>query len=95
MAVHILTFGRVVLHNRLLVLEEYALDLAHLRPGGWRCPFAVAGGHADVLPTPAVAGDAEKRSSADINLESTVTSVARSSVDTVPKVLVTVFVQAV
>lgn len=95
MVVHILTLGRVVLYNSFLVLKEHVLDLAHFSPGRRRGPFAVAGGHADVLPTPAIAGDAEKRSSADINLESTVTGVSGSSVDTVPKIPVSVFVQGV
>lgn len=95
MDVHILAAGWVELYNSFLVLKEHVLDLAHFSPGGRCRPFAVAGGHADVLPTPAIAGDAEKRSSADVNLESTVTSVAGSAVDTVPKILVSVFVQAV
>ena len=95
MVVHILTLWRVVLYNNFLVLEEHVLDLAHFSPGGRCRPFAVAGGHADVLPTPAIAGDAEKRSSADVNLESSVTSVAGSAVDTVPKIPVSIFVQRV
>lgn len=93
MIVHVLALWRVVLHDCLLILKEHILDSTHLRPGRRRGPFAVARGHADVLPTPAIAGDAEKRSSADVNLESTVTSVAGSAVDPVPKIPISVFVQ--
>lgn len=95
MVVHILAAGRMELNNSFLVLKEHVLDLAHFSPGGRRGPFSVAGGHADVLPATSIAGDAEKRSSADVNLESSVTSVSGSSVDTVPKIPVSIFVQRV
>lgn len=95
MVVHILTLWRVVLYNNFLVLEEHVLDLAHFSPGGRCRPFAVAGRHANVFPATAVAGDAEKRFSADVNLESAVTSVAGSAVYPKSKIPVAVFVQGV
>lgn len=69
------------------------------RPGhllrGWSPEVQAVWMVVHMLPTPAIAGDAEKRSSADINLESAVTSVSGSAVDTVPKIPISVFVQGV
>lgn len=60
MLVHIVLFGRVVLHHALVLAEEHILDRTHLVPGRTALPLAVTGTNADVLPASTVTGNTEK-----------------------------------